>query len=76
MLAKIVETEALTVSEDDINAEYESMAKQYELDVEKVKEMVPSEEIKTSLETRKAVRVIVDSAVAVEPKKEEPAAQE
>lgn len=76
MLAKIVETEALTVSEDDINAEYESMAKQYELDVEKVKEMVPSEEIKTSLETRKAVRIIVDSAVAVEPKKEEPAAQE
>ena len=76
MLAKIVETEALTVSEDDINAEYESMAKQYELDVEKVKEMVPSEEIKTSLETRKAVRVIVDSAVAIEPKKEEPAAQE
>ncbi|MBR4109864.1 MAG: trigger factor [Oscillospiraceae bacterium] len=67
-LAKIVEAEGIVVSDDDINVEYESMAKQYELEVEKVKEMVPAEEIKTSLETRKAVAVIVDSAVAVAPK--------
>ena len=67
-LAKIVEAEGIVISEDDINAEYESMAKQYELEVEKVKEMVPAEEIKTSLETRKAVSIIVDSAVAVAPK--------
>ncbi len=67
-LAKIVEVEGISISDEDINAEYESMAKQYELEVEKVKEMVPAEEIKTSLETRKAVAVIVDSAVAVAPK--------
>ncbi len=67
-LAKIVEVEGIVISDEDINAEYESMAKQYELEVEKVKEMVPVEEIKTSLETRKAVAVIVDSAVAVAPK--------
>jgi len=70
-LAKIVETEGITVSEEDINAEYEAMAKQYELEVEKVKNMVPSDEIKNSLETRKAVKVIVDSAVAVAPKAKE-----
>ena len=75
-LAKIVEAEGITISDEDVNAEYESMAKQYELDVEKVKEMVPAEEIKTSLETRKAVSVIVDSAVAVEPKAKEDAPQE
>ena len=68
-LAKIVEAEGLTVTDDEVTAEYESMAKQYELEVEKIKEMVPVEEIKNSLETRKAVKVIVDSASAVAPKK-------
>ena len=71
MLAKIVEVEGITVSEDDIAAEYESMAKQYEMEVQKIKDMVPAEELKTSLETRKAVKVIVDSAVAVAPKASE-----
>ena len=70
-LAKIVEEEAITVSEDDINAEYEAMAKQYEMEVDKIKEMVPAEEVETSLKTRKAVKVIVDSAVAVAPKAKE-----
>ena len=56
-----------TVSEEDIAAEFEAMAKQYELEVEKIKTMVPMEEIKASLETRKAVKVIVDNAVAVKP---------
>ena len=75
-LAKIVETEQIAVSEEDIAAEYEAMAKQYELEVEKVKEMVPAEEIKTNLETRKAVKLIVDSAVAVAPKAKETASEE
>ncbi len=69
-LAKIVEAEGITVSDEDIAAEYEAVAKQYELEVEKVKGMIPAEEIKTSLETRKAVKVITDSAVAVAPKAE------
>ena len=70
-LAKIVEVEGITVTEEEITAELESLAKQYELELEKVRQMVPAEEIKTSLETRKAVKVIVDAAVAVAPKKEE-----
>ena len=75
-LAKIVEEENIEVSDDDVTAEYETLAKQYELDLEKIKSMVPVEEIKTSLETRKAIKVIVDSAVAVAPKKEEVATEE
>ena len=70
-LAKIVEVEGITVSDEDVAAEYEAMAKQYELEVEKIKGMVPEAEIKTSLETRKAVKVIVDAAVAVAPKAKE-----
>ena len=69
-LTKIIETEGITVSEEDIAAEIESLAKQYELEVEKVKEMVAADELKASLENRKAIKLIVDSAVAVAPKAE------
>ena len=70
-LAKIVEVEGITVTDEDVDAEFEAMAKQYEMEVDKIKTMVPVEEVKTSLETRKAVKVIVDSAVAVAPKAKE-----
>ena len=70
-LEKIAEVEGIEVTEEDMTAEFESLAKQYSLEVDKVKEMVPAEEIKASLKIRKAVKVIVDSAVAVAPKAEE-----
>ena len=70
-LEKIAEVENISVSEDELNAEFESMASQYQLEVEKIKTMVPTEEITAGLKTRKAVKVIVDSAVAVAPKAEE-----
>ncbi len=70
-LEKIAEAEGIEVSDEDLNAEFEAMAKQYELEIEKIKEMVPAEEVKASLKTRKAVKVIVDAAVAVAPKTEE-----
>ena len=66
-LEKIVEAENIELTEEEIEAEFESMAKQYELEVAKVKEMVPMNELTGSLKTRKAVKIIVDSAVAVEP---------
>ena len=69
-LNAIVEAEGLTVTEDEVNAEYENLAKQYELDVEKIKSMVPAVEVEENLKTRKAVKVIVDNAVAVAPKAE------
>ena len=75
-LAKIVEVEGITVSDEDVEAEYEAMAKQYELEIEKVKSMVPAEEIKTSLETRKAVKVITEAAVPVAPKAKGEATEE
>ena len=69
-LEKIAEVEGIEVSEADLTAEFEAMAKQYELTVEKIKEMVPAEEVKASLKTRKAIKTIVESAVAVAPKAE------
>ena len=70
-LEKVAEVEGIEVTEEDMTAEFEALAAQYQLEVEKVKEMVPAEEIKASLKTRKAVKVIVESAVAVAPKAEE-----
>ena len=64
-LEKIAEVEGIEVTEEDLNAEFEALAKQYELEIEKIKEMVPAEEIKASLKTRKATKVITESAVAV-----------
>ena len=67
-LEKIAEVEGIEVSEEDIAAEFEALAAQYELELEKVKSMVPVEEITANLKTRKAVKIIVDSSVAVAPK--------
>ncbi len=67
-LEKIVEVEGLTVTDEEIEAEFASMAEQYQLEVAKVKEIVPVEEITASMTSRKAIKAIVDSAVAVAPK--------
>ena len=75
-LAKIAEVEGISVSDEELDAEFQAMAEQYSMDVDKIKEMVPVEEIKSGLQTRKAVKVIVDSAVAVAPKAEETASEE
>ena len=72
-LEKIVEAEGLTVTDEEIEEEFKSLAEQYQLELDKVKEMVPMGELTGSLTTRKAVKVIADSAVAVAPKAEEKA---
>ncbi len=70
-LTAIIEAENITVSDEEMEAEFEALAKQYEMEVEKIKTMVPAEEIKASLENRKAVKVIVDAAVPTAAKAEE-----
>ena len=70
-LEKIAEVEGITASDEDIEAEFKSLAEQYELEVDKVKEMVPMDELTGSIKTRKAIKVIVDSAIPVAPKAEE-----
>ena len=70
-LEAIVNAESLAVSEEEIEAEYTEMTKTYEMDIEKIKSMVPASDVKSNLQTRKAVKIIVDNAVAVAPKAEE-----
>ena len=70
-LEKIVEVEGITVTDEEIEEEFKALAEQYQLEVDKVKEMVPMGELTGSLTTRKAVKLIAESAVAVAPKAEE-----
>ena len=69
-LTKIIETEGITVSDEEMEEEFAKVAEQYNLELAKVKEMVPAEELKASIENRKAVKIIVDAAKAVAPKAE------
>ena len=70
-LAKIIEVEGITVSAEEVEEEMAALAKQYEMDVEKIKTMVPAAEVEENLKIRKAVKVITQNAVAVAPKTEE-----
>lgn len=67
-LEKIIEEEKLEVSEDDINAEYESYAKAYNMDVEQIAKAIPAENIKPELLSRKAVDFVIANAVFTEEK--------
>ena len=64
VISKVAEVENITVSDEELEAEFAEMAKAYELEIEKIKEMVPTEEIKSNLQTRKTVKFLVDNAVA------------
>ena len=68
VLEKIAEVEGLTVTDEEIEAELNEMAVKYELELAKIKEMVPVEEVSASLKTRKTIAFLVENAVAVAPK--------
>ncbi len=69
-LEKIIEVENITVSDEEIEEELKTLAEQYQLELDKIKTMIPVEEITASLKNRKAIKVIVDNAKAVAPKAE------
>lgn len=70
-LEKVAEVENITVTDEEMEEEFQKLANQYELELDKVKSMIPADEVRASLQTRKAVKVIVDAAVPVAPKAEE-----
>ncbi len=79
LLEKIVEVEGFTVSDEELEDEFNKMAEQYVMEVEKVKEYVDAEDLRRDLGYRKASALIADTAIAVAPeaeKTEEPAAEE
>ena len=70
VLNAIAEAEGLEATEEDLNAEYQKLSEQYGMDVEKLKTVVPAEEITTDLKVRKARDLVVAEAVATAPVEE------
>lgn len=73
LLEKVAEVENIEISAEQIEEAYKQMAEQYEMELDKVKEYVPAEEIERDQKFQKAMEVIVDSAVEKAP--EAPAAE-
>ena len=58
VLTQIAKQEGIEVSEEEIEAEYNSIATQYRMDVEKVKEYIDAASISYDVRLRKALDVI------------------
>lgn len=67
-LEKIIEKEKIEVTEEDIEAEYKKYADAYNMDIDTIKKAVSAESLKPELASRKAIDLIVDSAVVTEVK--------
>ena len=68
-LEKIAELEKIEITEDELNAEFEKMAKDYGMEVDKIKASVPADDLKKDLAVQKAMDVVKSSAVVTEVEK-------
>ena len=64
---KIIELEGLEASEDAINEEYTKMSEMYQIEVEKLKGIVPEETVAAEIKKQAAFKVVIDSAKAKKP---------
>lgn len=62
-LDAIVKAENIEASEEEIEAEVNKLAEQYNMETDKIKAAVPAEQLSADITTRKAVDFIVDNAV-------------
>ena len=61
-LEKIVELEKIEPTSDEVEAEFLNIAQQYKMEVEKVKGIVPSSDIKSGLAMNKALDIVRENA--------------
>ena len=64
---KIIELEGLKATDEKIEEEYSKMAEMYQLEVEKIKELVPAETIAAELARQDALKLVIDSAKSKKP---------
>ena len=62
ILEKIAEKEAIEVTDEDVEMEYARLAEAYKMDVEKVKNAIPAEDLAKDLGVEKAMQLVKDSA--------------
>ncbi len=61
-LEKIAELEAIEPTAEELDEEYGKLAEMYKLDVEKVKELVPTEDITRDVSVSKAMNLVKENA--------------
>ncbi len=66
-LEKIAELEGVTVSEEELEAEYNKFAEQYNMPVEQVKMAITDDGLRGDLTREKASKIVLDSAVGTDP---------
>ncbi|MDR0884019.1 MAG: trigger factor [Oscillospiraceae bacterium] len=70
-LEKIVAAQGYEISEEEQEAEYAKIAEQYKIDTERVKTLIPVEDLTLSLKREKALNLVKSTAKAVPPKPQE-----
>ncbi len=58
----IAKAEALEVSDEDLAAEYDKFAERYQMEVDKIKELVPAEGLRKDLLNEKAIKFVRENA--------------
>lgn len=71
-LAEIAKLENIEVSDEEIDAEFARMAEMYQMEAEKIKEVIAKEDIASDLRLKAAVDLIKSAAVITEKAPEEP----
>ena len=64
----IVKAENIEATDDEVNAEYENLAKTYNMDVEAVKKAIPAESLAGDIKSKKAIDLVKSSAKVTEEK--------
>ncbi len=64
---KIIELEGIAASEEAINEEYTKMSEMYQIEVEKLKGIVPEATVAAEINKQEAFKVVIDSAKAKKP---------
>lgn len=74
-IEKVAALENVEVTDEEIEAEYASMAERYGVDADTVKKAIDVQSVKSNLSSKKASDIVIENAVA-EDKKEEEAAED
>ncbi len=71
----IAKAEGIEATEDEINAEYENLAKMYAMDVDAVKKAIPTDSLASDIKSKKAIDFVKDNAVIADEKATKKAAE-
>ena len=68
-LEAIIKAEGIEATEDELNEEYDKLAKTYNMDVEQIKKAIGADALSGDIKSRKAIELVKANAVVTEEKK-------